>query len=209
LRALLLALDRWAREGTPPPASVYPTIGHGTLVDWRQPSTGFPELPGVQYPRVIQQPSCWDYGPRWLTERIVDKQPPESLGDYRVLVPRCGPDGNELGCLLPPEVAVPVATFTGWNPRGEEAGAGGELVSLRGSYLPFPLTEVQRQSSGDPRPSVEQRYGTLGNYLAQLAASCRVLESSGYLLAEDVERTLQVQRERVAPLFQQITAGGH
>jgi hypothetical protein len=206
LRALLLALDRWVRDGVPAPASVYPTIRDGTLVAWDEKSTGFPCIPGVDYPQVIQQPSYWDFGPKWLTEGIVDLQPPQARGDYRVLVPRCGDDGNELGCLLPPEVAVPVATFTGWNLRSREAGAENELVSLQGSYLPFPVTKSERVQGNDPRLSIEERYGTLDRYLAQLTAECQELQEAGFMLAEDVQRTINVQRERVAPFFENITA---
>jgi hypothetical protein len=201
LRALLLALDRWTAGGAPAPPSVFPTIRAGTLVAWDQGATGFPALPGVAYPTVIQQPSYWDYGPRWHTQRIIDQQPPVPRGDYRVLVPRCDADGNELDCLSPPEVRVPVATYTGWNLRSREAGAEGQLVSLVGSYVPLPTTEAERRQTGDPRPSLEQRYGTLEGYLKRLAGECRRLEAAGYLRAEDVDRTLRVQRERVAPLF--------
>ena len=51
-------------------------------------------------------------------------------------------DGNDLGTLLPAEVAVPLATYTGWNLRRREAGAEGMLASLAGSYLPFPRTRA-------------------------------------------------------------------
>ena len=68
LGALLLALDRWARDGTLPPPSMYPTIQGGTLVAWDQKSTSFPAIPGVRYPEVIQQPSLLDFGPRWRSE---------------------------------------------------------------------------------------------------------------------------------------------
>jgi hypothetical protein len=204
LRALLVALDRWCQGGEPAPPSVYPTIREGTLVHWDQPSTGFPSIPGVRYPAVIQQPSYWDFGPRWQTERIIDRQPPVPRGDYRVLVPRCDADGNEIDCLSPPEVAVPVATYTGWNLRSKEAGAEGELVSLQGSYIPLPVTRAERAQSGDPRPSLEERYGTLDKYLQRLQAKCRELRQAGYLLAEDVDRTMRVQQKRAAPLFAKV-----
>ncbi|HIQ20947.1 MAG TPA: hypothetical protein EYH34_06900 [Planctomycetes bacterium] len=204
LRALLLALDRWCRRGEPPPPSVYPTIGGGTLVDWPRPATGFPDIPGVRYPEVIQQPSWWDYGPRWPGQGIVDNQPPIRRGDYRVLVARCDPDGNPLGCLRPPEVGVPVATYTGWNLRRGDAGAENELVSLQGSYIPFPVTRADREKTGDPRLSLEERYGTLAEYLSRLEAYCRQLHRDGYLLREDVERTLCLQEQRLAPLFARI-----
>lgn len=201
LRTLLLALDRWSRDGTPPPPSAHPTIGRGDLVDWRQPSTGFPDLPGVRYPTVIQQPAWLDFGPRWERERIVDRQPPRPRGDYRVLVPRTDADGNDLGCLRPPEVAVPVATYTGWNVRREDAGAGGELVSLQGSCIPFARSRAERDRSGDPRPSLEERYGSLEEYLRALTAECQRLRDAGWLLPEDADRIPALQRERVAPLF--------
>jgi hypothetical protein len=205
LRALLLSLDRWCADGSPPPPSVYPQIADGNLVAWTQPATGFPQIPDVHYPDTIQQPSLLDFGPRWQTERIMDLQPPLARGDYVVRVPRCDPDGNELGCLSPPEVAVPVATYTGWSLRSKAAGAEGELVSLRGSYIPFPVTRQEQQQTGDPRRSLEERYGTLEKYLELLQIECQRLQSQEFLLSEDVERILRIQRERVAPLFKQIS----
>lgn len=203
LRALLVSLDRWAEGKSKPPASVYATIAGGTLVPWDQKTTGFPNIPGVRYPTVIQQPPLLDFGPRWETQRIADLQPPRIAGEYRVLVPKCDVDGNEIGCLSPPEVAVPVATYTGWNLRRQDAGAENELVSLTGSFIPFPGTKAEREKTGDPRQSVAERYGSLDEYLRRLRAACVKLEQGGYLLAEDVERTVEIHRERVAPLFVQ------
>ena len=201
LRTLLLALDRWAKDGTEPPPSVYPKISDGTLVAWTQNATGFPDIPGIRYPEVIQQPSFLDFGPRWQSERIIDHQPPIARGAYRVLVPRSGPDGNEPGCLSAPEVAVPVATYASWRLRSEDGPAANQLYSLSGSYIPFPVTRAEREKTGDPRQSLEERYGTLEKYLEQLEAQCRKYEEAGYLLEEDTKRTLQVQRQRVTPLF--------
>lgn len=204
VRALLLALDRWAKDGVEPPPSAYPKISEGTLVPWTQNATEFPNIPGIRYPTVIQQPSFLDFGPRWQTERIVDHQPPIPRGDYRVLVPRSGQDGNELGCLSAPEVAVPVATYASWRLRSETGPAANQLYSLSGSYIPLPVTKAEREENGDPRLSLEERYGTLENYIQQLQAKCREYEEAGYLIPEDTERTLRIQRERVEPLFDSI-----
>lgn len=201
LRTLLLALDRWVAAGTEPPASRYPTIRDGTLVDWRHGSTGFPNIPGTNYPEIIQQPSFLDFGPRWQMQRIIDFQPPVIRGDYKVMAPRCDRDGNDLGCLQPPEVAVPVATYTGWNLRKSDMGAEGQLVSLTGSYIPFPRTGVDREQSGDPRPSVRERYQSLDEYVRQFTAACDKLRGEGYLLEEDAERLIKIHRERVRKLF--------
>jgi hypothetical protein len=195
LRALLDALDAWAKDGTPPPPSVYPRIDRHTLVDWRQKSTGFPALPGVRYPEVIQQPEAKDYGPRFEKEGIITIEPPRIVGRYVVLVPRSDPDGNDLGTLLAPEVAVPLATYTGWNLRRREAGAEGMLVSLTGSYLPLARTRAERLRAGDPRPSVAERYGSFEEYRKRFAAACANLVKQRYLLDEDARR-LAVRQER-------------
>jgi len=205
LRALLLALDRWVTTGAEPPPSVIPTIGEATLVDWHRKATGFPAIPSVEYPGVIQQPSLFDYGPLWLSRGIIDKHPPGVLGEYKVLVPRCDVDGNVLGCLLPAEVAVPVATHTGWNLRSKNAGAENELVSLKGSYLPFAVTKAERIKSGDPRRSLEERYGSLEEYLRRLRAQCMKLQRKGYLLQEDAARIVELQKKRMEPAFAELS----
>jgi hypothetical protein len=201
LKSLLLALDRWVVDGTEPPASRFPTIRDGTLVDWRHSATGFPNIPGVAYPEIIQQPHFLDFGPRWLTQRIIDFQPPVVRGDYKVLAPRCDVDGNDVGCLQPPEVAVPVATYTGWNLRKADVGAESQLVSLMGSYIPFPKTRADRERTGDPRLSVQERYESLNAYVRQFTTACDKLRSDGYLLEEDAERLIKRHRERVTMLF--------
>ncbi len=204
LRSLLLALDRWSAGGPPAPPSVYPTISEGTLVAWTQNATGFPYIPGIRYPGVIQQPSYLDFGPSWQSDGIVDNQPPIPRGSYRVLVPKSDADGNDVACLSPPEVAVPVATYTSWRLRKKGAGAENELLALQGSYIPFPLTKKERQEKGDPRLSIQERYSSLDDYLTKLRAKCIELQKAGYLLQEDVERTVNIQRERVAPLFDKL-----
>ena len=51
LRALLVALDAWITNGTPPPASRYPSRADGTLVPPAIDEVGFPNIPGFGYPR--------------------------------------------------------------------------------------------------------------------------------------------------------------
>jgi hypothetical protein len=200
LRALLDALDRWVRHGTPSPPSVYPRLDQGTLVDWRQKGTGFPALPGVRYPEVIHAPAFLDYGPDFLSKGVITLEPPRRRGVYVVRVPKCDRDGNDQGTLLPPEVAVPLATYTGWNLRRREAGAEAILASLAGSYLPFPRTTTQRKQTGDPRRSLEERYGNYEDYRRRFARACAKLVKQGYLLQEDADR-LVAGREKLRGLF--------
>jgi Alpha/beta hydrolase domain len=202
LRALFDALDAWVKSGTQPPPSLYPRIDQGTLVGWRQPATGFPSLPGVRYPEEIQQPSALYFGPDFAKKGIITFEPPQlqggSVGPWRygVKVPRSGPDGNDLGTLLPAEVAVPIATHTGWNLRRRDAGAEDALVSLSGSYIPFSKTKAEATKTGDPRPSLEERYGTFATYKNRLAERCAAMVKDRYLLAEDVERILKAAEKR-------------
>ena len=101
---------------------------------------------------------------------------------------------------------MPVASYTSWRLRSEEAGAANELLSLNGSYIPFPKTKAEREQSGDPRLSIEERYESLEDYLEILEAQCREYEKAGYLLSEDVPHILETQRKRVADLFEPAKA---
>jgi hypothetical protein len=200
LRALLVALNLWVREGKAPPPSAYPRLDQKTLVDWRQTTSGFPSLPGVRYPEVIQQPRVTYFGPRFLTEGIITIEPPQVRGSYTVLVPRSDKDGNDLGTLLIPDVAVPLATFTGWNLRRHEFGAEAMLVSLTGSYIPFAKTRADRLATGDPRLSLAERYGSFDTYQNQYRHECERLVRERYLLAEDRQRLIEGTNSR-RPLF--------
>lgn len=188
MRALFMALDAWVREGREPPASVYPKIADGTLVSWRQSESGWHTISGVAYPQVIQQPSAWDRGPEWLSKRRITREPPVSRGLYGVRVPAFGPDNNERGCLNLPTLTVPVATYTPWNMRNATAGAEGELLGLQGSYIPFAKTKADRDSTGDPRPALLERYRNFDDYQKQLMTAAEKLVADRYMLAEDLPR---------------------
>ena len=112
--------------------SVYPRIDEGTLVDWKQTATGFPALPGVRYPEVIQQPSFSGSTAPTSARRASSPSSRRGARPLRVLVPQSRPDGNDLGTLLPPEVAVPLATYTGWNLRKKTSAPRGCSLICRG-----------------------------------------------------------------------------
>ena len=131
---------------------------------------------------------------RLLTQDSV--QAPERGSQRRNDLPqfpfsKSGADGNDLGTLLPPEVAVPLATYTGWNLRRREAGAEAMLASLTGSYIPFARTAAERRATGDPRPSIEERYKDFETYKKQLTATCQDLVKQRLLLPEDADRVIQ------------------
>lgn len=198
LRALLDALDAWVRLGSEPPASAYPRLDNMTLVSWKK--TGFPRLPGVQSPTVIQQPALFDFGPDFEQRGVITREPPRVKSLFRIFVPKSDQDGNDVGTLNLPDVAVPLATYTGWNLRKKEVGAEGQLASLLGSYIPFPRTKAEREKTGDPRVSIEECYGAFENYQKRYAEACERLVQGRYLLAEDAKRLID-SRTKVKDLF--------
>ena len=184
MRSLLLAMNRWATDDSPPPASNYPRIIDGDLVLPEQ--LDFPQLPGVGQPAVPHLAYRVDYGPEFATRGIVTVEPPEVASAFPILVPQVDADGNETGGLKMPEVAVPLATYTGWNLFGSEFGPEDVLSSMQGSYIPFPRTTVDGQRSSDPRRAIEERYRSREQYVGLVSDAALRLIDEGYLLAGDL-----------------------
>jgi alpha/beta hydrolase family protein len=185
LRALLLALDRWVKERAKPPPSRYPRIADGSLVtmrEWRF------DVLGVDRPEAPNGKPRFDYGPDFA-KGIIGKVPPSTLpGAYVVLVPQVDQDGNEIGGVRLPAIAVPLKTATGWSVRAKNAGAAGALCYLDGTEIPFAKTKAERLATGDNRLSLEERYPDKADYVARTKRAAKALEKSGYLLAEDGQR---------------------
>ena len=194
MRALLHALDRWVVDGTPPPPSRYPRLDRATLVPFSE--LNFPRLPGVRLPTRIHQAYRVDYGPRFRSEGIVSLQPPRVGSAFPVLVPAVNADGNEVDGIRLPEVAVPLATYTGWNLFKAGQGPATELCSFGGSYIPFARSKKERLETGDPRPSIRERYGSREEYLGLVSAAALELMDGGYLLAQDVPQILKEASRR-------------
>lgn len=191
LRALLSALEANLRDGTEPPASRYPRIDDGTLVDLETFRADFPKIPGVEAPGQVYAPLRLDAGPRWRDEGIADVVPPQAGEPYVTLVPAVDADGNEKAGIRLPAIAAPRGTATGWNLRDDAFGAGGVLAGLPGAWFPFSKTKAEREAAGDPRPSLEERYPTDAAYLEAYTKSLLELRAGGYLLDEDVARLLE------------------
>jgi hypothetical protein len=200
MRALVMALDAWVKDGTEPPPSVYPRIADGTLVPWQEKQSGWPGMPRVAYPQVIQTPPGLFRGPLWETKRIATIEPPEVKLHYGVKIPAVNADGNERGTLNTPAVSVPRATYTSWNMRGSSIGAAGELLSLQGGYIPFARNKAEREADKDPRMSLEERYEGYADYEAKYRAAAEQLIAKRYMLSEDLPRVLRLC-EIFKPLF--------
>lgn len=111
------------------------------------------------------------------------------------LVPQVDRDGNDLGGIRDPEVAVPLATTTGWNFRDPSLGNPGDIYQLLGSYVPFAPTRAARQANGDPRLSLEERYRGVDDYLQRIRNAAMDLIRRRYVLAEDLDVILERAKE--------------
>jgi hypothetical protein len=171
-RALLVAMERWVRDGVDPPESRHPRLADHTLVP--RPDIDFPPIPGVRSPLSIAG------GYR------ADLDGPPTAHPLPSLVPQVDGDGNELAGIALPDVAVPLATYTGWNFRHPAIGQPTELLPLTGSYIPFPVTRAAREATRDPRFSIEERYGSRARYQALVTDRAANLIQEGYLLSQDL-----------------------
>lgn len=198
LRALLEALDAWATYGTPPPDSRVPRRSDGTLATAREVAERFPAVPGVRCPDEPSRLFVQDHGPDFH-RGLMTREPPEvdPAREYAVLVPQVDDDGNEAAGIRTPDVEAPRATYTGWNLRWG-TGAEGELAGLVGSYLPFARTLRERLASGDPRPSLEERYPTAAAYVRRVAAAAQRLVEARLLLEEDADAYVARAMEEAA-----------
>lgn len=185
MRALLVGMNRWIKDGTAPPSSRHPQIADKTLVQIE--ALSFPSLMNVQKPTEAHKAYRMFYGLDFASKGIITVDPPEANGSYPLLVPQVDADGNELAGVKMPEISVPLATYTGWNLFNAESGPTSLLSSMQGSYIPLPRTRADRERTKDPRASIEERYQSRDRYLALVAAAARELVQQGYLLEEDVD----------------------
>ena len=174
MRALLRAAYQWVESNTRPPDSRHPMLRDQTLVALK--TVGFPAIPGVSDPRTIEGPGLTKGG---------------HVTALPFLVPRVDADGNEVTGIRVPELAVPLATTTGWNFRSERVGNPSTLYALLGSYVPFARTKTERDARHDPRLSIEERYRDRDEYLQKIRASATALVSDRFLLQEDVDDVVQ------------------
>jgi hypothetical protein len=186
-RAALVNLDRWASAGVEPPESQYPRFADGTAVPRETVLAQFAAIPGAALPAPAKlfESRRLDLGPDAAAG--IGRYPPVSGEAYPAVVSAVDDDGNELAGIRLPDVAVPVATNTGWNPRRSDTGGDGETVLMAGSCLPFTATAAERQERDDPRPAIAERYASRAEYEARVRQATAQLVAERYVLAEDVE----------------------
>jgi Alpha/beta hydrolase domain len=198
LRAALVNLDRWVATGELPPPSVFPRLRDGTAARARDVLGALSAIPGLTLPDPAHLPSLrrLDLGPE--ADKGIGRYPAIAGEPYPTYVSTVDRDGNEIGGVRLPDLAAPLATYTGWNPRDPATGGAGQIINMQGSTIPFPQTADDRRRSGDPRPAIAERYRDRDDYLARVRAAAEELATQRYLLAEDVPIVVALAAERYA-----------
>ena len=195
-RAMWTNLDEWSTRGIDPPDSEVPLLRDGTLVPpLPQSGVGFPHIPNVTYTGLKTTRYRFFYGPNFYQTFIPTINPPvitPPIEDnpangpiYPSYVPKTDSDGNDIAGIRLPELTVPLATYTGWGLRsGVWANDGCEAT---GQYIPFAKSAADRQASGDPRPSVEERYSSYAQYRNKVIQAVDKLVRSRFLICDDTQ----------------------
>ncbi|MDA1258544.1 MAG: alpha/beta hydrolase domain-containing protein, partial [Chloroflexi bacterium] len=163
LRACLVNLDRWVVDGIAPPPSSHPRLDDGSAVPTDRPATIFGRIPSANYPAHHANPRRRDFGLMESREQVTTF-PPRVGGVFGSLVSAVDADGNEIAGVTLPEIAVPIAATTGWTLRHPAVGGETQLLVFGGGTIPFAATRAEREISGDPRPSIEERYASKDEY---------------------------------------------
>jgi hypothetical protein len=193
-RALTTALVDWVVRGTSPPASRYPTLAAGTLVPATRDATGFPTIPRLPFAdQFVNAVLDYDFGPTFLYDDlsgVMARQPPAITQVVPTLVPRVNADGNETSGIPSVLHQAPLGTYLGWNIQASGFFKG-QICGFSGGYIPFAVTRDERTKSGDPRPSIEERYGTQEGYLCAVKRAAGELVRDRFLLQDDAGRLIE------------------
>ena len=193
MRAAVANMDAWVSENISPPVSKHPRLDEGTAVPTDSLKAVYDAFPGFGFPNHLRHLNRYDFGPE---DGIAEILPPVIGKPYPALTTTVDQDGNDLAGIRLPDVAVPLATVTGWNLRHPNTGGLNQTHKIMGSTVPFTFTRQERQDSSDPRPSVEERYASKDDYLDRVEGVAKDLVSERYLLEEDVERVGQMASDR-------------
>jgi hypothetical protein len=193
LRVAQRHLIAWVRDGTPPPPSRYPTLAAGELVAPTAGALGWPAIPGVPVPDGKLNPFIeQDFGRGFDDDDVSGvstRQPPTIRRTLPSLVPRLDADGNETSGIRSVQLQVPLGTYLGWNVATRGFGRGGGC-GFEGGFVPFARTRAEREGRGDPRPSLEERYGDHAGFLRRVREAVERQQAEGWLLPDDAAAIL-------------------
>ena len=204
VNALRVHFRNWVMKGTEPPASRYPTLAAGLLADAHKAALGFPDLPGLR-PTLperdfIMPVHDYDWGPEFRAidgSGIPTLAPPRIRQVLRMLAPKVDADGNELGGVPVVLGDAPLGTYLGWNitADGDKPFHKDQICNYVGGMLPFARNAQEREARRDPRPSLQERYGSHEGYVAAVSKAADKAQKEGFLLAEDAADLIKQARD--------------
>jgi Alpha/beta hydrolase domain len=202
-RALTVALVEWVTKGTEPPASRSPLLSRGELVPATRAAMGFPHVPQIPFTDdFVNAVLDYDFGRGFLANDLsgtMSLQPPRIVQVIPTFVPTVNEDGNEIAGAPSVLHQAPLATYLGWNVTAS-GFAKGRICGFSGGAVQFAKTRAERLASGDPRLSVEERYGTLEGYMCVVRAAAERMVADRLLLRADADRTIrQAQESEILP----------
>jgi len=179
-----------------PPASKYPTLAGGYLVDPTKAAVGFPTIPGLPADAptgLINAGLDYDWGPEFNYvdgSGVRTKIPPTIKHVLKAKVPRTDADGNELGGVPVVLRDAPLGTYLGWNIVASGFHQG-KICNYAAGMVPFARTRAERMANNDPRLSLEERYRDHAGYVEAVKAAAARAVSEGFLLQADADRLIQ------------------
>jgi hypothetical protein len=186
LRALTKAAVDWVTRGIEMPPSAYPRLADGTMV--AESALAFPAIPGQPNPRGLANTVIdYDYGTSFVyndMSGLITTAPIAVKQLIPTYVPQVDSDGNEIAGVKPLMGVLPLGTYTGWNVT-TNGFYKGQICAFTGGFIPFARTKAERLASGDPRPSIEERYPSFSVFYWDALWTVSRLVEQRYLLAED------------------------
>jgi hypothetical protein len=203
VNALRVHFRDWVMKGTAPPPSRYPMLSDGTLAHADKAALAFPTLPGLRatVPEAdfIMPVHDYDWGPLFNAQDgsgIASTAPPRIQRVLTMMAPKVDADGNERGGVPVVLLDAPLGTYLGWNITA--AGAlpfhQGQICNYVGGMIPFARSAAERKTNNDPRPSLEERYGSHDGYVERVrAAAARAVEQK-FLLPQDAQALIEAAK---------------
>ena len=196
MRALLMELVGWVKEGREPPPSITPRISDGTLVAPNQ--VRIPEIPATNYGGVARPALRYlanhnplqvlDFGPDYRagdSSGVITIEPPRAgVMSYGIRVPQADADGGDIGGIRSVYQQAPIGSYMAWNVGRKDRFEDGFCL-FQGAFMPFAKTKAERMEAGDPRPSLEERYPTKEAYVAAVRKATEALVVQRTLLPPD------------------------
>lgn len=191
VNALRLHFRNWVMRGITPPPSRYPTLARGTLAPANKAALGFPTLPGLRATApesdFIMPVHDYDWGPQFRPvdgSGVPTQVPPRIRQVVTMFAPKVDADGNELDGVPVVLRDAPLGTYLGWN----ITAAGfhkDQICNYVGGMVPFARTAQDRAASGDPRLSLQERYGSHDGYVEAVRGASERAVREGFLLPTD------------------------